>query len=66
MQQSPLAVLIGSRVPSILVEIGFLSNPREENLLQRSDHRQHIADALYRAVAQYLGRRSAMELAKSN
>ena len=57
-KQAPFVVLIGSRVPSILVEIGFLSNPQEENLLQRSDHRQRIADALYRGVAQYMSRLS--------
>ena len=48
MKQAPFVVLVGSRVPSILVEIGFLSNPQEDNLLKRSDHRQRIADALYK------------------
>ena len=58
-------VLIGSRVPSILVEIGFLSNPQEENLLQRSDYRQRIADALYRGVAQYMSRLNHFDMAKT-
>lgn len=64
-KQAPFVVLIGSRVPSILVEIGFLSNPQEENLLQRSDHRQRIADALYRGVAQYMSRLSHFDMAKT-
>jgi N-acetylmuramoyl-L-alanine amidase len=64
-KQAPFVVLIGSTVPSILVEIGFLSNPQEENLLQRSDHRQRIADALYRGVAQYMSRLSHFDMAKT-
>jgi len=64
-KQAPFVVLIGSSVPSILVEIGFLSNPQEERLLQRSDHRQRIADALYRGVAQYMSRLSHFDMAKS-
>ena len=64
-KQAPFAVLIGSSVPSILVEIGFLSNPQEENLLTRSDYRQRIADALYRGVAQYMGRLSHFDWAKT-
>jgi len=64
-KQAPFVVLIGSSVPSILVEIGFLSNPQEENLLQRSDHRQRIADALYRGVAQYMSRLSHFDMPKT-
>jgi len=64
-KRAPFVVLIGSRVPSILVEIGFLSNPQEENLLQRADHRQRIADALYRGVAQYMNRLSHFDMAKT-
>jgi N-acetylmuramoyl-L-alanine amidase len=64
-KQAPFVVLIGSNVPSILVEIGFLSNPQEQNLLQRSDHRQRIADALYRGVARYMSRLSHFDMAKT-
>ena len=63
-KQAPFVVLVGSRVPSILVEIGFLSNPQEENLLKRSDHRQRIADALYKGMAQYMNRLSRIDIAQ--
>jgi len=33
--------------------------------LKRSDYRQRIADALYRGVAQYMGRLSHFDLAKT-
>jgi N-acetylmuramoyl-L-alanine amidase len=52
-KKAPFVVLIGAQMPSILTEIGFVSNPREEALLQRPDHRQKIAEALYKGVHQY-------------
>jgi N-acetylmuramoyl-L-alanine amidase len=52
-KKAPFVVLIGATMPSILAEIGFISNSREESLLKRSDHRQKLAEALYRGVARY-------------
>ena len=46
-------VLIGASMPSVLAEIGFLSNPREEALLKKPDYRQKLAEALYRGVTRY-------------
>jgi N-acetylmuramoyl-L-alanine amidase len=40
-------------MPSILVEIGFVSNLREETLLKRPDHRQKLAEALYNGLSRY-------------
>jgi N-acetylmuramoyl-L-alanine amidase len=42
---APFVVLIGARMPSVLAEIGFLSNPREEALFKKPEHRQRIAEA---------------------
>jgi len=52
-KKAPFVVLIGATMPSILVEIGFISNAREESLLKRSEHRQKLAEALYKGVARY-------------
>ena len=52
-KKAPFVVLIGATMPSILAEIGFISNSREENLLKRPDYRQRLADALYRGLARY-------------
>jgi N-acetylmuramoyl-L-alanine amidase len=52
-KKAPFVVLIGAQMPSILAEVGFLSNAREEAALRRDDHRQKIAEALYRGVARY-------------
>lgn len=52
-RQAPFVVLIGATMPSILTEIGFVSNPHDEKLMRRGDERQKIAEALYRGVAFY-------------
>jgi N-acetylmuramoyl-L-alanine amidase len=52
-KKAPFVVLVGAQMPSVLCEIGFLSNPREETLLKRTDHRQKLAEALYRGLSRY-------------
>ena len=49
---------------SILAEIGFLSNPREENNLMRADYRQKLAEALYKGLSRYTQTLSHFELSK--
>lgn len=50
---APFVVLIGAHMPSVLTEIGFLSNPKEEALLTKPDYRQKLAEAIYRGVEKY-------------
>lgn len=45
-------VLVGARMPSLLVEIGFLSNPREAKLLQKDKYLEALAAGLLDAVAE--------------
>jgi N-acetylmuramoyl-L-alanine amidase len=52
-KKAPFVVLIGANMPSILVEISFLSNPHDERLLQERQFRQEIAQALYDGIARY-------------
>jgi N-acetylmuramoyl-L-alanine amidase len=40
-------------VPSVLVELGCLSNPVEERMLQQRSYQQRLADGLTRAIADY-------------
>lgn len=62
-KRAPFVVLIGTQMPSILTEIGFVSNPREEALLKRSDYRQKIAEALAKGVVQYATSLSRFQVA---
>lgn len=52
-RKAPFVVLIGANMPSILAEISFLSNPRDERLLKRPEYREKVAAALYRGVLDY-------------
>ncbi len=45
-----LGVLRGQTRPAILVEGGYLSNPREARLIADPEHRQKLAEALAKAV----------------
>ena len=65
-KKAPFVVLIGAHMPSVLAEIGFLSNPREEALLKRPDYRQKLAEALYRGVSRYADSLSHFQLAQSS
>ena len=43
-------VLKAADIPSVLVEMGFMSNRADEAALRRADHRQKVARAMYRAI----------------
>jgi N-acetylmuramoyl-L-alanine amidase len=53
-RKAPFVVLIGADMPSILTEISFLSNPSDEQLLKKPEHRQRVAEGLYQGMATYL------------
>ena len=46
-------VLKAADIPSVLVEMGFMSNPKDEAALRRADHRRMVAQAMHRAVDAY-------------
>jgi N-acetylmuramoyl-L-alanine amidase len=62
---APFVVLIGANMPSVLAEIGFLSNPREEALLKKPDYRQKVAESLYRGVSRYGDSLSHFQVARA-
>ncbi len=62
-RRAPFIVLIGAQMPSVLAEIGFLSNPRDEKNLNSSEYRQKVAESLYRAIVQYSRSLGHLELA---
>ncbi len=52
-KQAPFRVLVGATCPAVLVELGFVTNADEEQLLASSDHRRKLAEALAEAVKQF-------------
>ncbi|MFM2147707.1 MAG: hypothetical protein RLZZ187_13 [Pseudomonadota bacterium] len=55
-RQAGFVVLKAPEIPSVLVEIGFLSHPEDEAALRRPEHRARVARALDRAVQDWLAR----------
>lgn len=51
--QADFTVLRGTRMPSILVELGFLTNPKEEKALGEPLLQEKIANAIRKGVLQY-------------
>ena len=44
------AVLKGTRMPAVLVEIGFISHPGEESRMKNPEYRQRIAGGIRQGV----------------
>ncbi|MDX2268952.1 MAG: N-acetylmuramoyl-L-alanine amidase [Bryobacter sp.] len=65
-RKAPFVVLIGAKMPSILSEIGFLSNPKEEALLKTDAYRDKIAAALAKGIVNYANTLSHFQVAEKN
>lgn len=49
------AVLRETSMPSVLSEIGFLSNPEEAARFMTTEYRQLVAEAIYQSIVKYFG-----------
>jgi len=65
-KKAPFVVLIGANMPSVLAEIGFVTNPREEGQLKRPDYRQKVAEALFRGLSKYAESLSHFQITAQN
>lgn len=52
-KQTPLWVTRATSMPSVLVELGFISNESEEDFLNSDDGQTYMASAIYRAIKEY-------------
>ena len=53
-KQAPFVVLVGASMPSVLVEVSFLTHKQEGRLLGTGAYRQRIAEALLDGIRRYL------------
>lgn len=53
-KQAPFLVLMGAEMPGILVEAGFITNPKENRRLQDSDYLDQIAEGIYDGLRRYI------------
>ena len=52
-KQAPFFVIENTAMPSVLIELGFLSNRREAKKLTNPDYQDDIAKRLAQAILQY-------------
>lgn len=55
-KQGPLAVLTNAMMPSVLIEVGFITNPTEEQALVQTSFQESVADATAEAVRAFFER----------
>lgn len=53
-KHASFVVLLGAAMPSVLAEVSFLSNPKDEALLQTSQFRERVAASLFAGLNAYL------------
>ena len=55
-KQGPFAVITNALMPSVLVELGFLTNREEERILSQAEFQTRLAGALARAIRDFFDR----------
>jgi N-acetylmuramoyl-L-alanine amidase len=53
-KQAPFYVLMGAQMPSVLVEIGYITNSDECRLLQKKGHQETIVRGIVRGISTFL------------
>lgn len=53
-KKAPFIVLIGANMPAVLAEISFISNPSDESLLRKNEHRSRVVEGLYNGLRRYM------------
>ena len=53
-KHAPFVVLIGTKVPAVLVEVGFISNPKEGKKLTTKVYQRQLATAIAAGIEQYI------------
>ena len=64
-RKAPFMVLIGAKMPAILAEIGFISNPQTEKLLKTGAYRQQVANHLYQGMLTYAESLGSITMART-
>jgi N-acetylmuramoyl-L-alanine amidase len=53
-KQAPFYVLLGAQMPSILVELGFITNPTDSSLLLRDAYQSTLIDGIAKGINKYI------------
>ncbi len=63
-RRAPFIVLIGARMPAILAEIGFITNPADEAKMAKPAQRQKIAESLLTGIQDFAQSLSRFQVAE--
>ncbi len=55
----PLQVLMGAHIPAVLIEIGFLTNKQEADLLSQDSYQAHMACGISKGIMLFLAQYNA-------
>ncbi len=64
-KQQPLYVTSRTTMPAILIELGFLTNKKEEDFLNSQNGKELMASAIYRSFKEYKKERETLHLIKT-
>ena len=53
-KRAPMVILIGTKVPAVLVEVGFISNPQEGKKLMTKAYQRQLAISIAKGIEQYI------------
>ncbi|MCK5294035.1 MAG: N-acetylmuramoyl-L-alanine amidase, partial [Arcobacteraceae bacterium] len=52
-REGPFWVLVGAQMPSILIEVGYISHPTESKRIYTKNYQKKIADGIANGVVSY-------------
>lgn len=64
-KQANLAVLRLTYMPSVLLEVGFMSTPAEEQFLMSGSGQQTMANSIYNAIVRYVAKQKGRQVDSS-
>jgi len=53
-KKAPFYVLINVKMPAVLVEVSFISNPREEKRLRSGRYQEILAEGIFQGIKEYI------------
>ena len=59
-KEGPFFVLHDTNMASVLVEVGFLTNPKEENHLKQSSYLDRLASSIAKGIAKFVHENAPM------
>jgi N-acetylmuramoyl-L-alanine amidase len=53
-KKAPFYVLLGARMPAVLIETSFISNPRECKRLTSASYQEHLCEGIVNGIRKYV------------